>query len=69
MKEIRTKILKHLAIKSLRYFTDKAKTLKKDPILVKMLYSDNVVFDQVTGLMMEVEGGEFDFFQVKAIST
>ena len=69
MKEIRTKILKQLAIKSLMYFADKAKTLKKDSILVKMLYSDNVVFDQVTGLMVEVEGGEFDFFQVKAIST
>lgn len=54
MKEIKTKILKQLAIKSLRYFASKAKTIKKDQILVKMLYSDNVVFDHVTGLMVEV---------------
>ena len=62
MKDIKSEILKQLAIKSLRYFAGKAKTLKKDPILVKMLYSDNVVFDRATGLMVEVEGGEFDFF-------
>ncbi len=62
MKEIKSEILKQLAIKSLRYFAGKAKTHKKDPILVKMLYSDNVMFDRATGLMVEVEGGEFDFF-------
>lgn len=60
----RNMILCQLAIKSLRMFADKAKRLKHDPILSRMLYSESTIFDQNGDFIIIEDNEELKFFKV-----